>query len=40
VPHYNLPRLHHMLRSRGVLADACVTDGYWNVLNLAASKAA
>ena len=40
VPHYNLPRLHHMLRSRGVLADACVTDGYWNVLNLAASKSA
>jgi fatty acid desaturase len=40
VPHYNLPRLHHMLRSRGVLADACVTDGYWSVLNLAASKAA
>lgn len=40
VPHYNLPRLHRMLRSRGVLAEACVTDGYWNVLNLAASKAA
>src|SRR5512139_1614409 len=29
VPHYNLPRLHRMLRSRGVLANACVTDGYW-----------
>ena len=40
VPHYNLPRLHRMLRSRGVLEDACVTDGYRSVLALAASKAA
>jgi fatty acid desaturase len=40
VPHYNLPRLHSMLRSRGVLEDACVTDGYRSVLALAASKAA
>jgi fatty acid desaturase len=40
VPHYNLPRLHRILRSRGVLEDACVTDGYRNVLALAASKAA
>ncbi len=40
VPHYNLPRLHRMLRRRGVLEDACVTDGYQSVLNLAASKAA
>jgi len=40
VPHYNLPRLHRMLRSRDVLADACVADGYWSVLSLAASKAA
>jgi fatty acid desaturase len=39
VPHYNLPRLHRILRSREVLADACVTDGYWSVLSLAASKA-
>jgi fatty acid desaturase len=39
VPHYNLPRLHRMLRSRDVLADACVADGYWSVLSLAASKA-
>jgi fatty acid desaturase len=38
VPHYNLPRLHEYLKSRGVLDDACVTQGYWNVLNLAASK--
>ncbi len=40
VPHYNLPRLHRMLRSRGVLEDACVSDGYRSVLALAASKAA
>jgi fatty acid desaturase len=40
VPHYNLPRLHSMLRSRGVLEDACVTEGYRSVLALAASKAA
>jgi fatty acid desaturase len=38
VPHYNLPRLHHLLRSRGVLDGACVTEGYWSVLTLAASK--
>ncbi|HUE39550.1 MAG TPA: fatty acid desaturase family protein [Candidatus Binatia bacterium] len=40
VPHYNLPRLHRMLRDRGVLDGACVTQGYANVLGLAASKAA
>jgi fatty acid desaturase len=39
VPHYNLPRMHAMLRERGVLADACVANGYWDVLKLAASKA-
>jgi fatty acid desaturase len=40
VPHYHLPRLHQLLTSRGVLDGACVTEGYWNVLALAASKAA
>lgn len=40
VPHYNLPRLHQLLASRGVLDGACVTEGYWDVLALAASKAA
>lgn len=40
VPHYNLPRLHRMLRARGVLEDACLTEGYWGVLALAASKPA
>jgi fatty acid desaturase len=40
VPHYNLPRLHRMLRERGVLESACVAEGYWGVLQLASSKAA
>jgi fatty acid desaturase len=40
VPHYNLPRLHRMLASRGVLDEACVATSYWDVLALAASKAA
>jgi fatty acid desaturase len=39
VPHYNLPRMHQWLRDRGVLEGACVTEGYLNVLKLAASKA-
>jgi fatty acid desaturase len=39
VPHYNLPRLHRLLRERGLLEEACVTEGYWNVLRLASSKA-
>jgi len=38
VPHYNLPRLHRMLRDRGILDGACVTRGYANVLATAASK--
>lgn len=37
VPHYNLPRLHRLLRERGVLADACVAPSYASVLRLAAS---
>jgi len=40
VPHYNLPRLHRMLKDRGVLDGACVTTGYWSVLELASSKTA
>jgi fatty acid desaturase len=39
VPHYHLPRLHRLLRDRGVVADACVTRGYRSVLALAASRA-
>jgi len=40
VPHYNLPRMHRLLRDRGALGDACVTRGYPGVLALAASRAA
>ncbi len=40
IPHYNLPRMHRLLRDRGVLQNACVTTGYLSVLNLAASKVA
>lgn len=38
VPHYNLPRLHRLLRARGVLDAACVVRGYPAVLALAASR--
>ncbi len=38
VPHYNLPRMHDLLRERGVLDQACVADGYWGVLRSAISK--
>jgi fatty acid desaturase len=41
VPHYHLPRLHALLRERGVLARACVEPaGYGAVLRRAAAKAA
>jgi fatty acid desaturase len=40
VPHYNLPRMHRLLRERHVLDRACVAHGYLSVLRLAASKAA
>jgi fatty acid desaturase len=35
VPHYNLPTFHQMLRDRGLLADACIADGYAAVLRRA-----
>jgi fatty acid desaturase len=39
VPHYRLPRLHALLRERGVLARACVeSGGYPAVLRRAAAK--
>jgi fatty acid desaturase len=38
VPHYNLPRMHRLLRERGALDDACLTPGYAAVLRLAASR--
>ena len=40
MPHYSLPRLHRLLRERGVLDGACVARGYGDVLRLAASAAA
>jgi fatty acid desaturase len=38
VPHYHLPRLHRLLRQRGQLEGACVTQGYPAVLRLASSR--
>jgi fatty acid desaturase len=38
VPHYHLPRMHRLLRERGVLERACLERGYWRVLKRAASK--
>ena len=40
VPHYNLPRMHRLLRRKGVLERANVVRGYRGVLALAASRAA
>jgi len=37
MPHYSLPRMHRLLRERGVLQDACVTRGYLEVLRLASA---
>jgi fatty acid desaturase len=38
VPHYSLPRMHRMMRDRGLLDRACVEQGYWKVLSRAASR--
>lgn len=40
VPHYNLPRMHRLLRDRGVLDQACVERGYLRVLRRAGSRVA
>jgi len=40
VPHYALPRLHRLLRERGVLETACLADGYRAVLAAATARAA
>jgi fatty acid desaturase len=40
VPHYHLPRMHRLLRERGVLDGACVTPGYLAVLRAASARAA
>ncbi len=38
VPHFRLPRMHAMLRDRGLLDDALVTRGYRAVLERASSR--
>lgn len=38
VPHYRLPRMHALLKARGVLDGACLAPGYWNVLGTMASR--
>jgi fatty acid desaturase len=38
VPHYNLPRMHKMLRDRGALDAAYTTRGYAEILRLASSQ--
>ncbi|MCP5058891.1 MAG: fatty acid desaturase family protein [bacterium] len=41
VPHYHLPRMHEMLRERGVLDRACIEEnGYAAILRRAASRSA
>jgi len=40
VPHYNLPRLHRLLRARGVLDGGCVERSYLAILRRAASAPA
>ncbi len=40
VPHYNLPRLHRLLRDRGALDGACVERSYPSVLRRASSARA
>ncbi len=37
VPHYNLPRMHELLRRRGILDDALIANGYLDTLRRAAS---
>jgi fatty acid desaturase len=39
VPHYNLPRMHRLLRDRGALEGAPIETSYIDVLRRAASKA-
>lgn len=38
VPHYRLPRMHRLLRERGLLDRACVERGYLAVLRRAVSR--
>jgi fatty acid desaturase len=38
VPHHNLPRLHRLLRDRGLLDGCCIAPDYRSVLRLATSR--
>lgn len=38
VPHYHLPRMHALLRERGLLDGACLAGSYAEVLRLASSR--
>lgn len=40
VPCYNLPRVHRLMRDKGVLPAMLTSPGYWDVLKLASSKPA
>jgi fatty acid desaturase len=40
VPLYNLPRMHELLKERGVLDHANIASGYWQVLREATSRPA
>ncbi len=40
VPHYNLPRMHRILKERGALGEALISRGYYSVFEEASSKAA
>ncbi len=40
VPHYNLPRMHQLLKERGALEGALISDGYYGIFQEASSKAA
>ena len=39
VPFYNLPKMHAMLKERGVIDRALIGQGYWQILKNASSKA-
>jgi fatty acid desaturase len=40
IPHYKLPKLHRMLRERGILKDASIVRGYRTILRQAGSATA
>jgi fatty acid desaturase len=40
VPHYNLPRMHRLLKERGALDEALISHGYYGIFEEASSKAA